>query len=56
MLSCCCNHIHTNNGIWWTNSQFFAKVDNVEEAIEEAVENEDYELAVVLRDLEPMEQ
>ena len=50
-LICTCGLKHPNNRLMWTNSEHFAKVDDVEEALEEAVANEDYELAVILRDI-----
>jgi hypothetical protein len=49
--NCSCGKKHATNGFKWTLSREFAKVDNVEEALEEAVANEDYDLAIVLRDI-----
>lgn len=48
---CTCGGRHPNNGLMWTNAEHFAKVDDIEEALEEAVANEDYELAAMLRDV-----
>jgi excinuclease UvrABC helicase subunit UvrB len=48
---CMCGKQSLNEGLHWTLSKFFAKVDDLESAMEEAVENEDYELAATLRDL-----
>jgi len=50
-LICTCGKKHPTNGLMWTNSEHFAKVDDVEEALEEAIANEDYELATILRDI-----
>jgi hypothetical protein len=50
-IMCTCGIKHPNHGLMWTDSKHFAKVDDVEEALEEAVANEDYELAVTLRDI-----
>lgn len=46
----CGNKQHTL-GLYWTASKYFAKVDEFDEALEEAIQNEDYELACLLRDL-----
>jgi hypothetical protein len=51
LLRCSCGKKHPNDGLMWTFSKEFAKVDDVDEALENAVVSEDYELAVVLRDL-----
>lgn len=48
---CVCGKEALNEGLFWTLSKYFAKVDDLETAIEEAVQNEDYETAAVLRDL-----
>ena len=50
-LLCGCGHADDNRGLAWTGSMFFAKVDECEDALELAIENEDYELASILRDL-----
>lgn len=55
-LRCDCNKRVDNEGLKWTNSIHFAKLDNLDKLIEEAVENEDYELAATLRDLQLEEQ
>jgi hypothetical protein len=48
---CVCGKEVLNEGLFWTLSKFFARADDLESAIEEAVENEDYETAATLRDL-----
>jgi hypothetical protein len=48
---CICGKEIFNEGLFWTLSKFFARADDLESAIEEAVENEDYETAATLRDL-----
>jgi protein-arginine kinase activator protein McsA len=40
-----------SKGLKWTHSHLFTKINDLDSAIEEAVENEDYEMAVILRDL-----
>jgi hypothetical protein len=51
---CMCMHVAPSGGLWWTISTEFRKLTNDSlEAIEsEAVENEDYELAGIARDLQ----
>lgn len=44
-----CNYSQPNNGLCFTDIKHFSKVDN--KALENAVEEENYELASVLRDL-----
>lgn len=56
MVNCHCGKRTPHEGLKWTNSEFFAKLDNLDKLIEEAVENEDYELAATLRDLQLEEQ
>lgn len=48
---CNCGKEVFNEGLFWTLSKYFARVDNLATAIEEAVQNEDYETAATLRDL-----
>jgi len=48
---CTCGKEALNEGLYWTLSKYFARVDDLDTAIEEAVENEDYETAATLRDL-----
>jgi protein-arginine kinase activator protein McsA len=48
---CTCSKKSPSEGLYWTLSKFFAKVDDLDSALESALENEDYELAVMLRDL-----
>jgi hypothetical protein len=40
-----------NDWLFYTDSELFAKVDDIEETLTEAINNEDYELASMLRDL-----
>jgi hypothetical protein len=51
MTVCTCSKKSPSEGLYWTLSKFFAKVDDLDSALESALENEDYELAVMLRDL-----
>lgn len=46
-----CRGSSPNRGLEWTNSKYFAKLDDLDAALQEAVENEDYETASLLRDL-----
>jgi hypothetical protein len=55
-LRCDCNKRGDAEGLKWTNSSHFAKLDNIDNLIKEAVEDEDYELAATLRDLQLEEQ
>jgi len=48
---CTCGAKHPNRSLMWTNSNVFSKIDDVEKALAEAVAEEDYELAVILRDI-----
>jgi hypothetical protein len=50
---CACGNIQASKGLWWTNSIHFIKADDnsISEAIKEAIETENYELASTLRDL-----
>jgi len=50
---CTCGNIQPVQGLWWTMSSHFIKADeeSVDEAIREALESENYELASTLRDL-----
>jgi len=51
-LNCTCEGKQYNLGLHWTQSRFFAPIDNIEEALEEALEIEDYEACAVLRDVQ----
>ena len=51
LIMCACNMKRSNEGLYWTSAKFFAKVDDLDSALESALEYEDYELAVMLRDL-----
>ena len=50
----CSNQCGTreNRGLAWTNSRHFANLYNLDEAIRVAVEGEEYELAMMLTDLQ----
>lgn len=48
---CTCGKEALNEGLYWTLSKYFARVDDLEAAIEEAIAEEDYETAAALRDL-----
>ena len=50
-MTCSCGNTSLNHGKHWTNSENFALVDDIKEELEEAVANEDYELAALLRDI-----
>jgi hypothetical protein len=45
---CICGEINPNKGLWWTASNYFVKVDDIQLAIEEAVKEENYEVADIL--------
>ena len=51
LVSCDCGSIQNNEGLWWTNSTEFIKPEDVQQAIEAAVEIEDYEFAQTLSEL-----
>ena len=51
LLGCFCGHKNSNRGLGWTSSRYFAKVDDLADAIEAAVAEEDYETAAILRDI-----
>lgn len=52
LLECSiCGDTSSNRNLGWTQSRYFAKVDDLSEAIEEAVAEEDYETAALLRDI-----
>jgi hypothetical protein len=46
-----CGTLRDNYGLYWTGSELFVKVDDIEELLTEAINDEDYELASTLRDL-----
>ena len=50
LVSCKCGSSQSNKGLQWTNSIHFIKVDDLEFGIESALKEEDYELAIILRD------
>lgn len=51
VIGCVCGEIHDNNGLAWTHIDHFAKTDDVKEALDRAVENEDWDMAIALRDV-----
>lgn len=51
VFGCCCGELHLSNGLAWTDSSEFVKASNLEEALNIAVANEDWDLAIKLRDL-----
>lgn len=57
-VNCACGSTNLNKGLGWTDSKYFAKMDeaSIAEVIEQAVKDEDYELATVLRDIEITEE
>ncbi len=50
-LKCDCGRSHPTDGLHWTFSSLFIKREDLEAKMDEAVEEEDYELASTLRDL-----
>ena len=48
---CDCGNVQPNRGLYFSYSKHYAKIDDLEEELEEAVHNEDYELASILRDV-----
>jgi hypothetical protein len=51
VIGCVCGEIHENKGLAWTHSDHFSKTDDVKEALDRAVENEDWDMAIALRDV-----
>lgn len=51
IFNCTCNNDQPCDGYHFTQSVLFAKVDDLEEELKEAVHNEDYELASILRNV-----
>lgn len=49
-MDCDCGFGQDNYGKHWTASKHFALVEEIQSELELAVENEDYELAALLRD------
>jgi len=47
-IACSCGKRHHANGLMWTNSKHFAKIDY--SSLKEAVDEENYELACIIRD------
>ena len=50
-IHCTCGCSQNNDGLCFTHSKHFAKVDEFDQEIADAVEEENYELAALLRDL-----
>jgi hypothetical protein len=50
-ISCGCGKRHHGNGLAWTYANKFVHPDDIEERMNQAVNEEDYELASDLRDL-----
>lgn len=52
IAECYCGCLYQTEGLKWTDSKFFVKVDedSIEEELEIAIKNEDYELASIFRD------
>lgn len=49
---CDCGNIQPSQGLWLTYSKHFIKKEDMQEVFETALQEEDYELAGLLRDLE----
>jgi len=47
---CSCGSISISNCKCWTDSMHFANIKNIESELLEAIKNEDYEFASILRD------
>lgn len=47
-----CNNRQPANGLYWTDSAQFVKPEDIQETISEAVEEENYELAQLLSEIE----
>lgn len=50
--TCACGAKTDARGLVWTPSKHYAPIDDIDSQIEKAVEEEDYELAALLRDIE----
>jgi len=50
-----CGVIRNNVGLSWTSSSHFVKREDFQEVWDEAIEEENYELACLLRDTNPFE-
>lgn len=50
-IRCHCGFVQSTGGLSFTNSNNFTKIDSINESMEEAVLQEDYEFAAVLRDI-----
>jgi len=50
-IGCVCGEVHENRGLAWTHSDHFTSVNDVKDALAQAISNEDYDMAIALRDL-----
>lgn len=50
-IGCICGELHDNKGLSWTHSDHFSKIDDISDALEKALTEEDYDMAIALRDL-----
>lgn len=50
-LKCSCGKTTPNLRLHWTRSKYFAKLDELDKELEEAIANEDYDTAIIIRDL-----
>lgn len=51
-ISCyCCNTRQPHNGLHWTASRHFIRPKDLKQKLEESLRNEDYETAILLRDI-----
>lgn len=51
-LICSCGHmISLFDNYYYSNSKYFVKIDDIDKELEKAVEAEDYETAIILRDI-----
>tara|TARA_R110001606_G_C14895334_1_gene593249 strand:+ start:66 stop:416 length:351 start_codon:yes stop_codon:yes gene_type:complete len=52
-IKCNCDTVSLNLGLAWTNANLFVKREDFQEVFDEALEEENYELASILRDTNP---
>jgi hypothetical protein len=50
-IHCSCGQPHLNRGLSWTDASEFVKGGDIKEALKIAEANEDWDLAIMLRDL-----
>jgi len=48
---CECGNLYKTNDLCWTRSELFAPINNLENIMEEAIANEDYELCKTLTEI-----